>query len=299
MNTHFALRTRNFFVLLGECRGLAARAAFVRFALGSAARKLLGAALPARPPRVTPEPELFLRLRGADLWIGTRSGELGRYMEVFSGPDCDLHTQGPEPGEAILDIGANIGMFSIRYARQFPASRVFALEPNPAPYARLVRNLAANAVPKAEPINLAAAGEFGRRAFYVDGQSILGSLIPDRSPGAVAAFDSDVIAIDAFCRERAIGAVGLIKINVEGAELEVLRGARETLATTRSIMIECHSEELEKSVAALLGEHGFEEIFKRVLRKGLSVVHFARAQRAASAGDLSAVNRTNLPCPTL
>lgn len=275
-------KASNFWFLFRQCRDLSSKAAFCRFLVASLTAKLVGAIRSTDWHAHVPDKEIFLRLKMADLWFSAPSGELGRYTEVFSGPDCNLHSQGPEQDEAILDVGANIGLFTIRYARMFPTARVYAFEPNPGAYDRLVRNLKANCITNAVAINAAVADSSGTRPFFVGRLTIMGSIIESGDGATEPAFHTEVITLDAFCRAHSITSIGLIKVNVEGAEMEVLKGAQDTLELTRALMIECHSDELAKSVGAFLAARGLDVTFRNILREGLSVIHFARPDANAA-----------------
>jgi hypothetical protein len=85
--------------------------------------------------------------------------------------------------------------------------------------------------------------------------------------------------LDSYCDKQSIKSVGLLKVDVEGAEVEVLKGAQSTLRITRQIMIECHSRALEGSVRAMLASHNFEATVKRDFLYGARVLHFVRPNK--------------------
>ena len=62
----------------------------------------------------------------------------------------------------------------------------------------------------------------------------------------------ETVSLDAFARGREVLPIGILKIDVEGAELEVLRGANEILPATRQIIVECHSKALRVDVEEFL-----------------------------------------------
>ena len=269
-----ASRTSNFWFLFRQCRDPSSKAAFGRVVAAVVTAKLAGFLRSGDWHAKFPDKEFFLRLKMADLWFD--ASELNTYREVFSASEYDLHSQAPGPGEAILDVGANIGLFTIRYARTFPKARVYAFEPNPGVYKRLLRNLEANGLTNVVAINAAAGDIVGIRPFFVERVTVKGSMIQNGDRGAEPAFYTEVINLDAFCRAHSIGSIGLFKIDVEGAEMEVLRGAQDALQVTKAAMIECHSDELAASVEAFLAARGFAVLFRNVNWDGLSVGHFAR-----------------------
>jgi len=195
---------------------------FCRYAGTLAFAKLSSAFRSRNVPTSLTDPELFLRLKHGDVWFESSpgSGELWSYVENDSGDEYDSETMRFEPQDVILDVGANIGIFAIRYGKEFPTVPIHCFEPNPKVYKRLVRNFEANGLTNAVAINAAAAECAGIRPFFVGRSTVEGSFIEG---GALPpAFHSEVIDLDTFCKAHSITSIGLLKIDVEGAEVAVL-----------------------------------------------------------------------------
>lgn len=129
------------------------------------------------------------------------------------------------PGDTVLDVGANIGAYSVLFAVWVGQhGHVVAFEPAPEPYRALQdvlrRNDVADRVTALQQAVSAAEGVGSFAADGVDGANRLSSR------GTV---EVRTTSIDAVCRRLALRP-GLIKIDAEGAELDVLRGARRTIA---------------------------------------------------------------------
>lgn len=133
------------------------------------------------------------------------------------------------PGMVALDVGANVGAYSMLLGQWVgPAGRVFAFEPAPAAFNGLVRHIHLNDLaPVVRPID-AAVGERETQAEFLvmgtAGESRLAAPA-DRHHVRVTV---PVVTIDGFCAREGIDP-DFIKIDVEGWELAVLRGARETI----------------------------------------------------------------------
>ena len=138
--------------------------------------------------------EYFVRFPQAGVWFDTARGELTTYLEIFH---WHYYEFGFEiwPGEAIFDVGANIGLFSIRYANSGSAG-VFAFEPDPRAYKRLVRNLRVNQAEAVTPVNKAGSTVVGTGYLYLDAHTTSSSLCRAME-GAVPV---DTVTIDAFVR---------------------------------------------------------------------------------------------------
>ncbi len=275
------LLLRNLVFLLGECRGVTSKARFCRYVGGLTLAKLSSGLRSRNGQTSLAASELFLRLKHGDVWFESSLGsaELWSYIEAYSGRDYDSETIRFEPHDVILDLGANIGIFAIRYGNEFPTVPIYCFEPNPDVYKRLVRNLEANGLTNAVAVNAAAAECAGIQPFFVGRSTVTGSLIEGGT--LLPAFHTEVIDLDSFCKEHSIRSIGLLKIDVEGAEVAVLEGAKSALRSTKYLMVECHSHDLESSVRAILAKYNFEATVKRDFMYGARVLHFARARESA------------------
>ncbi len=130
-----------------------------------------------------------------------------------------------KPGELFLDVGANIGTYTI-WAGDLGA-HVIALEPAPDTYELLVKNVALNSH-TAEVIRAAAGATCGVTGFTV-GRDDVNRVDPCGKARA------RMVTIDSVLGERV--AAGM-KIDVEGFEVEVLRGCRQALAEHRIRLIQ-------------------------------------------------------------
>jgi FkbM family methyltransferase len=134
------------------------------------------------------------------------------------------------PGATVLDVGSNVGAYTLMFATWAgPNGRVFAFEPDADARAGLVTHLALNQLSdRVEVIDAAMSADVGRARFAVHRYGGGSSLAID-SLEAAAIVTVATESIDHFCETRGLRP-NLIKIDVEGAELDVLKGARRTLA---------------------------------------------------------------------
>jgi FkbM family methyltransferase len=132
------------------------------------------------------------------------------------------------PGDTVIDVGANLGAYTVLFARWVgPGGRVIAFEPAPDSRAGLERQLSLNDPPAQVIVRSeAVAASSGTRSFHADGMHGDNRLLPDADRGGIQV---PATSLDEFCAREGIEP-DLIKIDVEGAELDVLRGARRTIA---------------------------------------------------------------------
>jgi FkbM family methyltransferase len=155
------------------------------------------------------------------------------------------------PGMTVLDVGASFGLYTIAAARAVGAGgRVYAFEPADRTASALRLHLRWNGVAdRVEVVEAAVADRIGRAEFWQQETSFVASLIETsvrqeerRFNRPVRARRVGVVALDDFCREGHL-APDVIKVDVEGAEAAVLRGARGLLRRRRGLLfLEVHRD---------------------------------------------------------
>lgn len=157
--------------------------------------------------------------------------------------------------EWLIDAGSQQGEYVISMLRKPHVRRVWAFDPDPASNAQLRRNLAANGLAGDPRLSIS--------------ETFMGA---EASENCVAIDDLDV---DRTAR-------GLIKIDVEGAELDVLKGGQSTLSSANAVvLVETHSAELEIDCMQLLTAVGYD----------VTVVHNAWWRRIVSESRTLPHNR--------
>lgn len=151
------------------------------------------------------------------------------------------------PG-AILDVGANIGLFSFWAAYHNPGRPIFCFEPLASNCQMIRRNC-----PSAVVTNAGAGDRRGVLELRVDLHGVMASNM--EMPWRTQIRKFPILTLDEFAAEKGIDEVSFLKIDTEGMELEVLDGARELLKRTAQAALETHSPEkhggsLEKLAAA-------------------------------------------------
>lgn len=140
-----------------------------------------------------------------------------------------------KPGMTVMDIGANIGYFTLLMATLVgPKGRVHAFEPNPKVLYRLRRNISANPGLSDGRIvvhPVALGDKHGEADFYcpVEGSEGVGGLKDIKRAPLDNIFRVPVLTLDTLVEENGIGAIDFIKMDIEGGELDVIRGSDQTL----------------------------------------------------------------------
>src|SRR5262249_55258587 len=156
-----------------------------------------------------------------------------------------LHEDG-----VILDVGANIGLAAAWFALHNPGRPIYCFEPLAANVRLITQNC-----PTAKVVPVAVGAQRGRVILKVDPDSVIASSIPCWWDTSESEFE--VISLDEFTSERDIKQVALIKIDVEGMETDVLKGAQETLKHTSRVAMETHGTSRHQEAIRCLRNSGF------------------------------------------
>jgi FkbM family methyltransferase len=206
--------------------------------LGAAVRRLGAAAgrIPSRPST------------GGHLVVGSGPGQglrLGRrhtsadYADPPERPVQEVLSSELAPGDVFYDVGANVGFFSLLAARLVgDDGRVVAFEPVPANADAAEANAADNGLTTIEVHRVAAGSGPARRQLYLTrhpgGASLTVEAVGTDLRGATRV---EVVAIDDLVEAGTVPPPDLVKIDVEGAELDVLTGLAATLDRHRPTVV--------------------------------------------------------------
>ena len=157
-----------------------------------------------------------------------------------------------QPGQVVYDIGASSGFYTLIAARAIgPAGVVVAFEPLPSSAVDLRKNIVLNGLENVIVLELAIGDSPGRAVLVEAGLQAAVAV-------AAAGVAVDVVTLDDLVAGERVPPPDLIKMDVEGAELAVLRGATRTLHAHRPVLlVEVHDGGDWRVLAGLLAEHGY------------------------------------------
>ena len=175
-----------------------------------------------------------VRLFGSEIYYDTQYGLTG-YQSILARHQDLMRLARVKRAEAVVDIGANVGFFSMLCRDLFPNARIYAIEPVPQIYECLQKNFLGDS-----------------KAIFSD------TAISDMNGQTTMSFDSDLSTIshlstegnilvqtetlDSFVNRNNIKSIDILKIDVETFEAHVLRGASRSLAMTKVLFIEITME---------------------------------------------------------
>lgn len=210
--------------------------------------------------------EVFVEMKDLKFWFATRQSELAPYLEICHSRIYERDNRFiSQSGDIVFDIGGHIGFFTIRQAKRIHQGRVFVFEPNPDTFYRLLKNIQVNELKNVFPFNRAVTFREGKTILRLSRGSSEATTIMNQ--GTANNYNKEVevetISLDQVVKDCQVPRIHLMKIDVEGAEVEVLKsGFKNALPLTEKILIEVHSFRLKKEVEKILSSLGFKIILR-------------------------------------
>ncbi|ACS85223.1 FkbH like protein [Musicola paradisiaca Ech703] len=247
------------------------------------------------------------------------------YEEIFVEKTYVKHGISFEPGDVVVDIGGNIGMFSLFATTQCPDLRIFSCEPSPISYAVLRKNLALYA-PQAKALQVGIADKDGDAEFVFypnasvwsgfhtdeteDGEALKKSMenevtkrFGDTDSEAIRehldtmiserlqkqTYQVQMRSLASIMQEHHIETIDLLKVDAEKCEWQILSTiADEIWPNIRQVVVEVHDKEGETAdnIAQLLRDKGFElAIVEEEILKSSGLANFYARRPVAHADN--------------
>jgi FkbM family methyltransferase len=204
----------------------------------------------------------------------------------FERPERDFITRTLRPGDVFVDVGANIGVHAIVAARAvMPGGRVYALEPNPATFRALERNVAANGFNgTVRCICVAASDAAGVASLHVPGAGYAAhSSLADPHMPLAGEIEVEVAQLDDLVQDSP----ALVKIDVEGWERHVIAGAHRLLSARDAPHLLVEFADLASAYAGTTTDElaaDFERLGYRLFRYDHRARELAMEQRPGRYG---------------
>jgi FkbM family methyltransferase len=159
-------------------------------------------------------------------------------MDAYEPETTQLVQNVIKPGMTFIDVGAHVGYYSLLAARQVGSEgKVYSFEPEPINYSLLVKNVELNGYKNVTTISQAVSSAKGSTTLFVSAldsgrNSVFHHGLPESGSVEVA-----TTSLDAFLDKHGWPKIDLIKIDVEGAELNVLAGMTELLRKSENLKL--------------------------------------------------------------
>jgi FkbM family methyltransferase len=162
--------------------------------------------------------------------------------------------------QTLFDVGANCGFYAISRCLNHPHLRAVCFEPQPQTFARIGKNAAANGLAgRVRAVHAAVGARSSECELHVSAASSMGIVATSATqfldnPATVRV---RMLALDDFAATEGLRP-DVLKIDVEGFEVEVIKGAAACLAHAQAVALEFHTPDLQRQCRELLARAGFE-----------------------------------------
>ena len=163
------------------------------------------------------------------------------WRDIFKNEEYKINLKNPEP--LILDIGAHIGLATLYFKNKYPQARILAFEPNPNTAKILRLNIKANHLKNIRVIEAGIWNEKGKKSLYIDitsqnpwtwGDSFVENIWNNQTPPQPILVKTIVLS-DLLTKP-----IDLLKLDVEGAEGQIIQESAEKLKIVKNLILEYH-----------------------------------------------------------
>lgn len=177
----------------------------------------------------------------------------------------------------VFDVGANIGVFTSEVTKLIPAAQVSAFEPFPDAFLKLSQ-ISEMSFGRVKAYGVALSDKCGEISLYLNKQSVTNSLLPNDAQSdkyqpsnyavPIGTMNVKVDTLDSFCFDNDIPKIHLLKIDTQGADINVLKGGERLIDTQKicAILVEVLFVPMYK------GQGWFEDIYGWLISKGFQLV---------------------------
>lgn len=205
----------------------------------------------------------------------------------------------PADSKVIVDVGANEGYYAHSLARGTNAI-IYSLEPNPIAYNLLCKNIEVNNLKNVIPLNYAVwsskkISEINiiPQVTSVGTMSLIPSSFMFEAMDRVKKVPVQTITLVDLVEMYGLTHIDLLKIDVEGGELEVFKGGLPILDIVDRIVLEYHSQDIRREVTELLAQHGYVLSHHEPDRSDFGDLYFTKDNLTLSPTAVVAAEATN------
>ena len=195
---------------------------------------------------------------GLKVLVRPFSKDLGPAIEIFVDEKYELYER-PKPGDLVIDAGAHIGFFTIKASKQVgQKGLVLAFEPHPDNFQLLTINIKLNRLENVIPINV-ALGDRKRKVklFIREPRATIGYSLITPSHHYINVQMTTLDEILSKCKNLMRRNI-FIKVDVEGAEYLLLKGAKNILTSNNvKLVIETHGDDVKQQCKKYLKKLGY------------------------------------------
>lgn len=236
--------------------------------------------------RGTPGITVVPYLNGTELVIPPTAWQMSVFREhIFTEPELRWMQGVLEPGMVVADVGAHLGSWAVAMAESVgPQGRVIAIEPASQNWNCLTRTISRNNLRQIQPHRLVLSDHSGTIRLYLHGDSSMNSV----GPVGDKFEELDTVTLDSLLGTQEMTRLDALKIDVEGAEELVLRGATSCLDRYRPIVI----FETNPAASQRIGLHA-DGVWNLLLERGYKLYLLGEDHELLPVDDFTKPEKAN------
>jgi FkbM family methyltransferase len=215
--------------------------------------------------RINIKQKSSLRIGKWKIWLNKENPflSLKTYSDIFKEKDHTILPNFPSKNDStIIDLGANEGFYTLKVKEKAPKSKIIAVEPNPIAFKILKKNIEANKLKNVMAVNKAVTSKSGKIVFeIVKDKTTIGALKvykKYRKRGKLRKIIVNSITLEKLCRIYKINNIDLLKIDVEGGELDILKNSENILSKIKKAVVEYHrAQKTRRAVKKIMLKNNF------------------------------------------
>ncbi|MGY5151490.1 MAG: FkbM family methyltransferase [Candidatus Nitrosopumilus sp. bin_6a] len=177
----------------------------------------------------------FVEIDGNKLFLDKNDSLNLSINEIYEEFETDLVKKEVHKGDVVVDIGANIGYYTIMFAKLVGNSgKVFAFEPDPTNYELLKKNIEINGFTNVILEQKALSDNPEKMMLSLNNENTAGHHLDFKNENSINSIEVDVLSLDDYFSDKNIE-INFIKMDVEGAESNVIKGMSNTLKTSKNL----------------------------------------------------------------
>jgi FkbM family methyltransferase len=194
------------------------------------------------------------------IYFRSRSGDIGTFREIFLREEYAIRFPFSPTPQIIIDAGANIGFTTLYFAKQYPTTKIFSLEPDKENFEYLKKNT--SGYKNLIPIQSALWNKVGTIEIKDNGYGVRGYMTEEGSSTESSASSIPSTTLEALIKENNVTTIDILKMDIEGSEKEVFSvGTEKWLPITKCLIIELHDRMksgCSQAVFKALAHYNFE-----------------------------------------
>ena len=196
---------------------------------------------------------ILLNKKKYTIHLRTYSGDIDIFYEIFFRKVYEI--QSTKNASMVIDLGANVGLATLFFLSKYPSAKILSVEPDPENAKLFRKNLSKEITQGKVAFFEAAVSDHAGKMFL--SQPVLKynpTLSKEKSANAI---EVEVLSMHQLVELARVDRIGILKIDIEGAEEGILLNNEDWLSKVDSIIVEIHSEKSIKNIVATLQQHHF------------------------------------------